>query len=72
VVFFYASNLLNIGIEFAASLSNYSNGLASRVFTRNMLEVFIFKGYRKEQNIKYKWKMVGTVEKINTFLKLKL
>jgi hypothetical protein len=63
---FDATNLLNIGIELAPLLSNHS-----KVFTMNILEVFIFKGYRKEQNIKYKWKMVGKVEKINTFLKLK-
>jgi hypothetical protein len=68
---FYASNLLNIGIELAPLLSNQLNSFASKVFTRNILDVFIFKGYRKGQNIKYKWKMVGKVEKINTFLKLK-
>jgi len=48
---FGASNQLNIGIELAQLLLNHLSVFACKVFTRNLLEVFIFKRYRKEQNI---------------------
>jgi len=48
---FGASNQVNIGTELAQLLLNHLNVFACKVFTRNILEVFIFKRYRKEQNI---------------------
>jgi len=48
---FDASNQVNIGIELAHLLCNHLSGFACNVFTRNILEVFIFKRYRNEQNI---------------------
>lgn len=46
-----ASNHVNIRTELAQLLLNHLNVFACKVFTRNILEVFIFKRYRKEQNI---------------------
>lgn len=48
---FDASNQVNIGLKLAHLLLNHLNGFACIVFTGNVLEVFIFKEYRNEQNI---------------------
>ena len=48
---FDAPNQVNIGHELAYLLLNHFSGFACNVFPKNILEVFIFKGYRNEQNI---------------------
>jgi hypothetical protein len=44
---FGASNQMNIGTEMAQLLLSHLNAFACKIFTRNIMEVFIFKRYKK-------------------------